>query len=89
MPVFKDLSGMNSTQKKSAYKLRGTIPTGFRILSKKQVSAYNKAKQKLRKEQKTKEKVKVQLHRNEKVLDFAENTAYEAIMKKAKKPYKK
>ena len=70
-------------------KLRGTLPTGFRILSKKQNAAYNRAKAKLRREQKAKERVAVQLHHNERVLDFVENAQYKAVMKKAKMKYKK
>ena len=70
-------------------KLRGTLPTGFRILNKKQNAAYNRAKAKLRQEQKAKENIRVQLHKNERVLDFVENTQYKAVMKKAKMKYKK
>ena len=70
-------------------KLRGNLPTGFRILSKKQNAAYNRAKAKLRREQKAKERVAVQLHHNERVLDFVENAQYKAVMKKAKMKYKK
>ena len=83
------LSSLNYTGKMPYNKLRGTLPTGFRILSKKQNAAYNRAKAKLRQEQKAKERVAVQLHRNERVLDFVENAQYKAVMKKAKMKYKK
>jgi len=74
------------TKKKSAYKLRGLLPAGSRVLNKSQIAMFDKAKKKLNK---TKTKIPVQLHRNEKILSRAQNTAYVAIMKKAKLPYKK
>ena len=86
MPLQK-LDSLHLTKHIPYYHLRGTLPTGFRILNKKQIKQFNLAKDKLNKRKTV--RVGVQLHHNERVLDKAQNTAYKAIMKAAHMHYKR
>jgi hypothetical protein len=80
MPL-KSIKTLNMTSKLPAHKLRGTLPTGYHILSKQQTKKYKEKKAALRKKGNKKPNVGVQLHRNEMVLDLPEKIAYKAIMK--------
>ena len=97
---MQDLSKLTYTGKGTPYnQLRGTLPAGYRILNKKQTKRYYPAQKKVGIREKAMpncyrkdvnmNKVNVQLHRQERILNRCKDLEYRTIMTKAGYNYKK
>ena len=97
MPSLRSLHRLDYTGKQAYSSLRGLLPEGYRILNKKQTAAFKRAQKRTEctfrringGDHASGRQIPVQLHRNEQVLNNAESTQYERIMKKAGAPYKR